>query len=283
MNKLSIEGRAKVVGCLIEGCSIRSTVRMTGVAKKTVSRILVETGQACLKYQDEVMRGLSCKTLQLDEIWSFVGCKELNASDEQKQNGYGDSWVWVAIDADTKLIPAWYLGKRDANDAYVFIFDLKKRLTNRVQLTTDGHTPYLQAVDMAFEGQIDYSILIKRYGLCVDPRMARYSPPQCIGTRKRRISGQPDIAKVSTSYIERQNLTIRMSNRRFTRLTNAFSKKLENHKYALALHFMNYNFCRIHQTLRCTPAMEAGITDHVWSLEEIAGLTLGGFQIASNI
>jgi IS1 family transposase len=271
MNKLSIEERAKVIGCLIEGCSLRSTVRMTGVAKKTVSRILVEVGQACLKYQDEVMRGLSCKTLQVDEIWSFVGCKELNASDEQKQNGFGDAWVWVAIDADTKLIPAWHLGKRDANDAYVFIFDLKKRLANRVQLTSDGHSAYLQAVDMAFEGEIDYSMLIKQYGIQTGPEV-RYSPPTCIGTRKRRISGQPDSSLVSTSFIERQNLTLRMSNRRFTRLTNAFSKKLENHKLALALHFMNYNFCRIHQTLRCTPAMEAGITDHVWSLEEIVGL-----------
>jgi IS1 family transposase len=232
---------------------------------------LVETGKACLKYQDEVMRGLSCKVLQVDEIWSFVGCKELNASDEQKQKGCGDSWVWVAIDADTKLIPAWYLGKRDANDAYVFIFDLKKRLTNRVQLTSDGHQAYLQAVDTAFDGEIDYSMLIKRYGLPLGGE-TRYSPPVCIGTRKRRISGQPDVNLVSTSFIERQNLTIRMSNRRFTRLTNAFSKKLENHKYALAIHFMNYNFCRIHQTLRVTPAMESGVSNHIWTLKEIVAL-----------
>ncbi len=271
MNKLSIEDRAKVIGCLIEGCSIRSTVRMTGVAKKTVSRILVETGKACLKYQDEVMRGLPCKVLQVDEIWSFVGCKEGTATDEQKQNGFGDAWVWVAIDADTKLIPAWYLGKRDANDAYVFIFDLKKRLANRVQLTSDGHSAYLQAVDMAFEGEIDYSMLIKQYGIQTGPEV-RYSPPTCIGTRKRRISGQPDINLVSTSFVERQNLTLRMSNRRFTRLTNAFSKKRENHKLSLALHFMHYNFCRIHQTLRVTPAMESGLANHVWTLEEVANL-----------
>jgi IS1 family transposase len=272
MNKLSIEERAKVIGCLIEGCSLRSTVRMTGVAKKTVSRILVETGRACLKYQDEVMRGLPCKILQVDEVWSFVGCKELNASDEQKQNGFGDTWVWVAIDAASKLIPAWYLGKRTANDAYVFIFDLKKRLANRVQLTSDGHSAYLQAVDMAFDGQIDYAMLVKLYGGIQPYNEIRYSPPRCIGAQKRRMFGNPDVKLVSTSFVERQNLTIRMSNRRFTRLTNAFSKKLENHKLALALHFMNYNFCRIHQTLRCTPAMEAGITDHVWSLEEIVDL-----------
>jgi IS1 family transposase len=272
MNKLSIEERAKVVGCLIEGCSIRSTVRMTGVAKKTVSRLLVETVMACLKYQDEVMRGLSCKTLQVDEVWSFVGCKESSATDEQKEKGFGDAWVWVAIDADTKLVPAWFLGKRNANDAYVFIFDLKKRLANRVQLTSDGHFAYLQAVDMAFEGQIDYAMLVKLYGGIPGQNEIRYSPPRCIGAQKRRMSGQPNVALVSTSFVERQNLTIRMSNRRFTRLTNAFSKKLENHKLALALHFMNYNFCRIHQTLRCTPAMEAGITDHVWDLKEIISL-----------
>jgi len=264
--------RAKVIGCLIEGCSIRSTVRLTGIAKKTVSRILVETGKACLKYQDEIMRDLPCKFLQVDEIWSFVGCKELNASDEQKQNGCGDSWVWVAIDADTKLIPSWHLGKRSANDAYVFIFDLKKRLANRVQLTSDGHGPYLQAVDMAFDGMIDYAMLIKQYGLPQGPD-TRYSPPVCIGARKRRVNGMPDMERASTSFVERQNLTMRMSNRRFTRLTNAFSKKLENHKYSLALHFMHYNFCRIHQTLRVTPAMEAGIANHVWSLEEIANLS----------
>jgi IS1 family transposase len=272
MNRLSVAERAKVIGCLIEGCSIRSTVRLTGIAKKTVSRILVETGKACLKYQDEIMRDLPCKFLQVDEIWSFVGCKELNASDEQKQNGCGDSWVWVAIDADTKLIPSWHLGKRSANDAYVFIFDLKKRLANRVQLTSDGHGPYLQAVDMAFDGMIDYAMLIKQYGLPQGPD-TRYSPPVCIGARKRRVNGMPDMERASTSFVERQNLTMRMSNRRFTRLTNAFSKKLENHKYSLALHFMHYNFCRIHQTLRVTPAMEAGIANHVWSLEEIANLS----------
>lgn len=272
MNKLSIEERAKVVGCLIEGCSLRSTVRMTGVAKKTVSRILVEVGQACLKYQDEVMRGLPCKTLQVDEVWSFVGCKENGATDEQKQNGFGDAWVWVGIDADTKLIPAWYVGKRDANDAYVFLSDLKKRLANRVQLTSDGHIAYLQAVDVVFDGQIDYAMLVKLYGGMPFRNEIRYSPPRCIGAQKRRMIGQPNVDLVSTSYIERQNLTLRMSNRRFTRLTNGFSKKLENHKLALALHFMNYNFCRIHQTLRCTPAMEAGITDHVWGLEEVVNL-----------
>jgi IS1 family transposase len=271
MNKLSIEERAKVVGCLIEGCSLRSTVRMTGFAKKTVSRVMVETGRACAKYLDKTMRGLTCKVLQVDEIWSFVGCKENMATFEQKQNGFGDAWVWIAIDADTKLIPAWHLGKRDPNDAYVFIFDLKKRLANRVQLTSDGHGAYLQAVSVAFDDEIDYSMLIKQYGAPLNPE-AKYSPPRCIGAQKRRVIGQPDVNLVSTSFVERQNLTLRMSNRRFTRLTNAFSKKLENHRLSLALHFMNYNFCRIHQTLRVTPAMAAGLSDRVWEVEDIVKL-----------
>ena len=187
------------------------------------------------------------------------------------QNGIGDTWTWIAIDADSKLIPSWHVGKRDASDAYWFIHDLKDRLASRVQLTSDGHRPYLEAVESAFGSDIDYSMLVKLYGH--EPTQeARYSPPKCIGARRRRIIGKPDRNLISTSYVERQNLTLRMQNRRFTRLTNAFSKKLENHKHMLAIHFMHYNFCRIHQTLRVTPAMEAGIAKHVWALEEIMGL-----------
>jgi IS1 family transposase len=273
MNKLSAAERAKVIGCLIEGCSLRSTVRLTGVAKKTVSRILVEVGQVCAAYSDKIMRNLPCKVLQVDEIWTFTYCKEGNIPKHLLgQDGIGDTWTWVAIDANSKLIPCWRVGRRDIEDAYTFIHDLKDRLANRVQLTSDGHTVYLQAVKTAFGRDIDFAQLFKIYGREVLPGESRLSPPRCLGTRKRKIIGNPDRSLVSTSFVERQNLTLRMGNRRFTRLTNAFSKKVENHKHSCALHFFHYNFCRIHQTLRVTPAMEAGITDHVWSLEEIVGL-----------
>lgn len=273
MNRLNTATRAKVVNCLIEGCSLRSTVRLTGVAKKTVSRILIEVGEACAAYHDKIMRNLSCKVLQVDEVWSFTYCKQANIPEHlQGQDGVGDTWTWIAIDADTKLIPSWHVGLRDATAAYSFIQDLKDRLANRVQLTSDGHRPYLQAVEDAFGSEIDFSMLIKMYGRETGKGEIRYSPPVCIGARRRKIIGNPDRNLISTSYVERQNLTLRMNNRRFTRLTNAFSKKLENHKHSLALHFFHYNFARIHQTLRVTPAMEAGITNHVWSLQEIAGL-----------
>jgi IS1 family transposase len=273
MNKLSIEERAKVIGCLIEGCSLRSTVRMTGIAKKTVSRILVKVGQACAAYSDKVMRNLPCKVLQVDEIWAFTYCKQANIPPALRgQDGIGDTWTWVAIDANSKLIPSWHVGKRDAEDAYWFIHDLKGRLANRVQLTSDGHRPYIQAVEDAFGAEIDYAMLVKLYGRQPAEGESRYSQPVCIGARKRKVIGKPDRSLISTSYVERQNLTLRMGNRRFTRLTNAFSKKIENHKHSCALHFFHYNFCRIHQTLRVTPAMEAGISNHVWSLEEIVAL-----------
>ncbi|MGA9452943.1 MAG: IS1 family transposase [Verrucomicrobiia bacterium] len=273
MNKLSISDRAKIIGCLIEGCSLRSTVRLTGFAKKTVARLQVEIGQACAEYSDKIMRNLPCKVIQVDEIWSFTYCKQANIPPVLKgQDGIGDTWTWVAIDSKSKLIPSWYVGKREANDAYWFIHDLKARLAHRVQLTSDGHKAYLTAVEDAFGAEVDYAMLIKLYGREPVKGEARYSPPCCIGARKRKISGNPDRRLISTSFVERQNLTLRMSSRRFTRLTNAFSKKLENHKWGCALHFFHYNFCRIHQTLRVTPAMEAGITAHVWSLEEIAKL-----------
>jgi IS1 family transposase len=273
MNKLSVSERAKVIGCLIEGCSMRATVRLTGVAKKTVSRLLVEIGEACAAYHGDVMKNLPCKVLQVDEVWSFTFCKQANIPEHLKgQDGIGDTWTWIAIDADSKLIPSWHVGSRNASDAYHFIHDLKGRLASRVQLTSDGHRAYLEAVEDAFGSEVDFAQLVKIYGKELGQAEARYSPPACIGTRKRKIIGNPDRSLVSTSYVERQNLTPRMSNRRFTRLTNAFSKKIENHKHSLAIHFMHYNFCRVHQTLRVTPAMEAGISDHVWSLEEIASL-----------
>jgi IS1 family transposase len=273
MNRLSAAERAKVVNCLIEGCSLRSTVRLTGVAKKTVSRILVEVGEACAAYHDKVMRNLPCKTLQVDEVWSFTYCKEANRPEHlQGQDGIGDTWTWIAIDADSKLIPSWHVGQRDLNAATNFIHDLKSRLASRVQLTSDGFAPYLVAVEDAFGAEVDYAMLVKLYGRETGKGEVRYSPPVCIGARRRKVIGNPDRNLISTSFVERQNLTLRMSNRRFTRLTNAFSKKIENHKRMTALSMMHYNFCRIHQTLRVTPAMEAGIADHVWEMAEIASL-----------
>lgn len=269
MNKLSTAKRTQVVSSLVEGCSIRSIVRMTGVAKNTISKLLVEIGQVCLDFQDQTLRNLSCKRLELDEIWSFCHSKQKNVPVErQGEFGYGDVWTWVALDSDTKLVPSWLIGSRDAGCAGAFVGDLASRLTERVQLTTDGHKAYLEAVDTAFGGQVDYAMLVKLYG--ADPKGDhRYSPAKCNGTRKQKISGNPDASLISTSYVERQNLTMRMKMRRFTRLTNAFSKKVENHAHAIALHFMHYNFARIHQTLRSTPAMRAGVTDHLWSVEEI--------------
>ena len=253
---------------------MRSTCRLTGFAKKTVERALREIGQACQEFQDKTLRNLRCDLLQCDEIWSFCGAKEKNATAEQKARGCGDIWTWVAIDAKTKLIPCWHVGNRDAWAAKWFMDDLASRLVHRIQLTTDGHQPYIQAVEDAFGCDIDYAMLVKLYGKPIED-LSRYSPPVCIGARKSRIAGNPDRKHVSTSFSERSNLTIRMHNRRCTRLTNAFSKKAENHALSMALHFMFYNFVRIHQTLRVTPAMEAGISDHVWTVEEVAALPFG--------
>jgi IS1 family transposase len=271
MNKLSTAKRVAVVRALVEGCSIRSTVRMTGVSKNTISKLLLQLGAACARYQDEMLVNLSCKRLQADEIWSFVAVKDKNITEEKKQQGLGSVWTWTVIDADTKLIPSWRIGGRDAGTAYEIMQDVAGRLRNRVQLTTDGFKPYLQAVDAAFGNDVDFAVLQKIYG--ADPGSeTRYSPAVCIGCKKEEIIGNPNPKHVSTSYVERQNLTMRMSMRRFTRLTNAFSKKVENHAAAVALYFMFYNFGRVHQTLRVTPAMEAGVADHVWSIEEIVGL-----------
>jgi IS1 family transposase len=271
MNKLSTVKRVAVVSALVEGCSIRSTVRMTGVSKNTISKLLLELGAACTRYQDETLRNLRCKRVQCDEIWSFVGGKDKNLPEEKKNAGLGSVWTWTAIDADTKLIASWLVGSRDAASAYEFMQDVASRIKTRVQLTTDGHKPYLAAVDDAFGSDIDYAVLQKLYG-SEQSDEKRYSPAVCIGTKQETIVGSPDPKHISTSYVERQNLTMRMSMRRFTRLTNAFSKKVENHAAAVALYFMYYNFGRVHQTLRVTPAMEAGVTGHIWSVEEIVGL-----------
>jgi IS1 family transposase len=272
MNKLSTEKRAQIVAALVEGNSIRATVRMTGASKNTIAKLLIELGAACSEYQDRAMRNLSCKTIQVDEIWSFVGCKKKNVKIYENCPVQGDVWTWIAIDADTKLVPSYLLGNRDRGTAEVFMKDLASRLANRVQLTSDGHKTYLSAVPGAFGQDVDWGILMKIYGNTEREAQVRYSPAECIGAEKHTGSGNPNPEKISTSYVERQNLTMRMGMRRFTRLTNGFSKKVENHAAAIAIHYMHYNFCRIHQSLRITPAMAAGICDHVWSIEEMVGL-----------
>jgi IS1 family transposase len=271
MKQLSNEQRAQVVACICEGNSIRATVRLTGISKNTITRLLVELADACINYQDRTLRNLKCRRIQCDEIWGFVYAKEKNLPAEMKRTfGVGDVWTWTAIDADTKLIPSFMLGNRDARTANSFIADLKSRLASRVQLTTDGLKVYLDAVEGAFGADIDYAQLIKIYGASQEE--TRYSPAECIGCETKRVQGNPDPDHISTSYVERHNLSMRMSMRRFTRLTNAFSKKLENHLATVAVYFMYYNFGRIHQTLRVTPAMEAGVADHVWSYDEIIAL-----------
>lgn len=275
MNVLTIEKKAQILGLLLEGSSMRSITHLVGCSINTVTKLLIEAGTACNVYQDETLRNLDCKRIQCDEIWSFCYSKEKNVALEDKGIlGYGDVYTWTAICSDTKLVPSFMVGKRDEEYAHAFIEDLASRLANRVQLTTDGQKPYLQAVEGAFGGNIDYAMLVKHYSNPGEAKQAqkRYSPSQFISSDKRRISGNPDIKEVSTSHVERQNLTMHMGMRRFTRLTNGFSKKIENLECAVALHFMHYNFGRIHKTPRVTPAMEAGISDHVWSLEEIAAL-----------
>ena len=273
MNKLSTEKRAQIIGMLVEGNSMRSVSRMADCSINTVTKLLIDVGKACAEYQDKALRNLTCKRIQCDEIWSFCYSKEKNVPEEHRgELGYGDVYTWTAMCADTKLVPSFLVGRRDMAHAKVFIQDLADRLKNRVQLTTDGHKVYLDAIENAFAGDIDYAMLVKLYETSPTEDQRKYSPVDCTGTKIRKISGNPSPQYVSTSFVERQNLTMRMSMRRFTRLTNGFSKKVENLFYAVALHFMYYNFARIHKTLRVTPAMEAGIADHVWTLEEIIGL-----------
>jgi len=244
---------------------------MCDVAFNTVLSLLPDIGSACADYQDKVLRNLKCRRIQADEIWSFCYAKDKNVpADKQGKFGYGSVWTWVAIDADTKLVPSFMVGNRDAQTARIFIDDLASRLAHRVQLTTDGLNVYLDAVEGAFGADIDYAVLVKMYESSQEE--TRYSPAVCVSAEPKRIMGNPDPAHISTSYVERQNLTMRMGMRRFTRLTNGFSKKVENHAYQIALHYMHYNFVRIHKTLRVTPAMEAGVTDHLWSIAEIAAL-----------
>lgn len=272
MNTLDNKTRSQVIGCLVEGCSIRATVRMTGVSKTTIMKLLADLGSACAAYHDFKVRNLRVRRMQCDEIWQFVGAKAKNVSAEKKQGGWGDVWTWVGIDADTKLVVGYLVGGRDAGWARDFMEDCASRIKGRVQLTTDGHKPYLQAVEDAFGMDVDFATLTKIYGASSDEDHRRYSPGKCIGCDMKTVMGDPDPAHVSTSYVERQNLTVRMQNRRFTRLTNAFSKKIENHICSVALHYMHYNFCRVHQSLRVTPAMEAGLADHVWTIEELVAL-----------
>lgn len=272
MNQLPTEKRAQIAACLIEGNSLRATARLTGACFNSVLKFVPQIGVACAAFQDQIFRNLKCERIQCDEIWAFCYAKAKNVpTAKNAPHGAGDVWTWTAIDADTKLVPCWFVGNRDASAAYLFMQDLSSRMAHRIQLTTDGLNFYLAAVGEAFGTDVDYAMLVKIYG---EPERteARYSPMHCTGTRRVTLSGEPDRSEVSTSYVERQNLTMRMGNRRFTRLTNAFSKKVENHRHAVALTMMHYNFCRVHKTLRVTPAMEAGLADHVWSLDEVVAL-----------
>lgn len=272
MNKLPSAKRIEILGLMVEGMSLRAISRVTGASKNTIAKLLEDAGEAFSAHMDGAFQNLTCKRIQVDEIWSFVYAKAKNvegakAAPEQA----GDIWTWTAIDADTKLIPSFYVGRRDSEAAHIFISDLAGRLASRVQLTSDGHKPYLQAVEDAFGADIDYAMLVKIYGDGGVPS-GRYSPAPCVGAQMERVEGRPDPKHISTSYVERANLTLRMGSRRFTRLTNAFSKKAENHAHSVAIHLMHYNFVRIHQTLRCPPAMAAGVTNKLWDVADMVAV-----------
>lgn len=272
MNKLSLAKRVQILGMMVEGMSIRAITRLTGASKNTVAKLLKNAGQAALEYQNQKLRNLTCKKVQCDEIWSFVYAKQKNVPEAMKgRKDVGSVWTWTAIDADTKLIAIWAVGPRDGDMAYAFMCDLADRLQGRIQLTTDGHGAYLNAVRDAFGRDIDYAMLVKIYGENGD-KDGRYSPSSCLGARNEEIVGHPKAEDISTSYVERQNLSMRMGMRRFTRLTNAFSKKLENHVHAISLYFLHYNFVRVHQTLRCTPAMAAGVVDRLWDMNDLVAI-----------
>jgi IS1 family transposase/lambda repressor-like predicted transcriptional regulator len=276
MNRLSTKERARVIGALVEGNSLRATSRMTGAAKNTVTKLLVDVGRAAADYQDAYLRLLPCEVVEVDEIWSYCYAKQKNVPEQFKGTpGYGDVWTFTAVCADTKLVPTWLVGERTSDDAEVFLRDLADRMTGRIQLSTDGHPMYLATVGRAFDQNVDWAQIQKDYAS--DPASGgKYSPPVCVGTKRIPLKGDPDPSGISTSYVERQNLTMRMGMRRFTRLTNGFSKKVENLTHAVSLHFLHYNFARPHASLKDpyprTPAMAAGVADHVWTLEEIAGL-----------
>ncbi|MFL9484203.1 IS1 family transposase [Chitinophagaceae bacterium LWZ2-11] len=275
MNKLPIEKRVQIINMLVEGSSLRATSRICDVSINTVTKLLVDVGRACQKFHDDTVTNIPCQRVQADEIWSFVYAKDKNAAPEMKEAGQaGDVWTWTALDADSKLIVSWYVGNRDAESAHVFMHDVADRLSNKVQLTTDGHHAYLEAVESAFKSEIDFAQLVKIYGGTEgNNNEKRYSPARYTGCKKKIVSGDPRAKFISTSYVERQNLTMRMHMRRFTRLTNAFSKKIENHCYAIALHFVYYNFSKIHKSLSVTPAMQAGIAKKPMKLEDIVRLT----------
>lgn len=274
MNRLTIAKRAQILHALVEGSSLRAASRLADASINTVYKLLINAGEACLAYQDQAFRNLPCKRLQLDEIWSFIYTKQRNVMlAKAAPEAAGDVWTWVAIDADTKLVPTWRIGDRSGETAIEFVCDLSKRLAGRVQITSDGHRAYLEAVEAGFGADVDYAQLIKLYGEVPHPA-GRYSPGQIQGAKTFCCTGEPDPKHISTSYVERQNLTMRMSMRRFTRLTNAFSKKIENHAHAVALHYMHYNFVRIHKALRITPAMAANVTDRLWSMSDIANFAI---------
>jgi IS1 family transposase len=270
MNKLTTAKRTAVVAALVEGVSIRATARMTNVSKPTILKLLADLGAACADYHDTHVRGLKSQRVQVDEIWSFIGCKAKNVDEDNQGKSWGDCWTWNAIDADSKLIVSYLVGERTPSMAFELMKDLASRLDGQMQLTTDGLYWYPHAVEHAFGIGVDYAILSKKYG--GSEHSGRYSPATYIGSTKEVITGSPDPKHISTSFAERQHLSMRMGMRRYTRLTNAFSKKLENHMAANALYFLHYNFARIHRSLRVTPAMAAGIADHVWSVEEIVAL-----------
>lgn len=271
MNQLPLAKRVQIINLLVEGSSLRATSRISGCSINTVSKLLVDVGKACIEFHNTMVRGLECKRVQCDEIWSFVYAKDKNVTEEMAE-GSGDVWTWVGIDADTKLVMSWMVGNRDAETANAFMLDIANRVTNRMQLTTDGYKPYLEAVTNAFGGNIDFAQLIKMYGGSSE-FAGKYSPAEVTGIKQKKVNGNPDKNHISTSYVERQNLTMRMHMRRFTRLTNAFSKKIENHCYAIALHFVYYNFVKIHKSLRVAPAMEAKLIDRLWEIEDIVKLT----------
>ena len=272
MNRLNHKEQAQILRCLVEGTSIRGTARICGRSKDTVMKLMVDVGKACMEYMDKALVNLPCKRIECDEVWAFCYAKKKNVPEEKKGIlGYGDVYTWTAIDPESKLIVSYMVGKRTAEYAQAFIADLAARLKNKVQVTTDGLKVYIDAIEESFGSEVDYAMLIKLYGDDQD-KEKRYSPSDFIASEKQPVSGNPDPKNISTSIVERHNLTIRMSNRRFTRLTNAFSKKVENLTYSVALTFMHYNFCRIHKKLRVSPAMEAKVTDRLWDLEDVAKL-----------